>query len=347
MLVPLVCSSGEVVEWALVELQGKIEQQLDVEPGAPLPVGTLQLSSTVRAPRRAPCRAHLRRRGARRVAGGGSSSASAARPARAPTLAPAPRRRAAGRALAVDAAPRSFAPPPPPAPLPNPASRQNKDVVVMQIGYHQIEGKKVPLKKPLAILEKRPGGSGGGCGSGGGSGGGGANASGRQEGDAEMAEDGDGPCGGSQGGSQDGSQDGGAGGCQYEVRAPRGVGLPPPHLARAWSRWRARAHLWHARAPGPGWGAGAAPRGPAWPASRIRLSQPSLRHNPRPPTHPTLPPGHRRRAQQVPLQKPPARADKQARRPRRRRVTAGGLAPWSKSPRLSSGAKARGLGASW
>jgi hypothetical protein len=49
MLIPLVSSSGEVVEWALVELQGRIEQQLDVEPGAPLPVGTLQLSATVRS----------------------------------------------------------------------------------------------------------------------------------------------------------------------------------------------------------------------------------------------------------------------------------------------------------
>ena len=51
MLIPLVCSSGEVVEWALVELQGRIEQQLEVEPGAPLPVGTLQLSPSVGARR--------------------------------------------------------------------------------------------------------------------------------------------------------------------------------------------------------------------------------------------------------------------------------------------------------
>lgn len=52
MLIPLVCSSGEIVEWALVELQGRIEQQLEIEPGAPLPVGTLQLSPAVRAAQR-------------------------------------------------------------------------------------------------------------------------------------------------------------------------------------------------------------------------------------------------------------------------------------------------------
>jgi hypothetical protein len=46
----LICSSGEIVEWGLVELQGRIEQQLDIEPGAPLPVGTLQLAPSVRPP---------------------------------------------------------------------------------------------------------------------------------------------------------------------------------------------------------------------------------------------------------------------------------------------------------
>lgn len=30
---------------------------------------------------------------------------------------------------------------------------QNKDVVQLQVGYHIIEGKRVPLKKPMAILE--------------------------------------------------------------------------------------------------------------------------------------------------------------------------------------------------
>jgi hypothetical protein len=32
---------------------------------------------------------------------------------------------------------------------------QNKDVVQLQVGYHVLEGKKVALKKPLAILESQ------------------------------------------------------------------------------------------------------------------------------------------------------------------------------------------------
>lgn len=34
-----------------------------------------------------------------------------------------------------------------------PCMLQNKDIVQLQVGYHVIEGKKVPLKKPMAILE--------------------------------------------------------------------------------------------------------------------------------------------------------------------------------------------------
>ena len=40
---------------------------------------------------------------------------------------------------------------------------QSKDTLTLTIGYHQLEGKKMPLKKPLAILEKdeAKGGEGG------------------------------------------------------------------------------------------------------------------------------------------------------------------------------------------
>lgn len=31
--------------------------------------------------------------------------------------------------------------------------QQNKDIVQLQIGYHILEGKKMALKKPLAIME--------------------------------------------------------------------------------------------------------------------------------------------------------------------------------------------------
>lgn len=49
MIIPIVAEDGGLVEWAMVELQGRIEPQLELKPGAPLPVGTLQLSPAVRA----------------------------------------------------------------------------------------------------------------------------------------------------------------------------------------------------------------------------------------------------------------------------------------------------------
>eukprot|EP00877_Chromochloris_zofingiensis_P000855 jgi/Chrzof1/10770/Cz05g11170.t1 len=76
MIIPVVSEDGEVLEWGLVELQGKIEILQESLAEANFPVGTLQLSSS------------------------------------------------------------------------------NKDVVQLTIGYHQLEGKRVPLKKPIAILEK-------------------------------------------------------------------------------------------------------------------------------------------------------------------------------------------------
>ncbi|GBF93486.1 hypothetical protein Rsub_06619 [Raphidocelis subcapitata] len=131
MLLPLVSGpSGELVEWALVELQGRVEQQLDIEPGTPLPVGTLQLSAA------------------------------------------------------------------------------SKDVVQLQVGYHLMEGKKVPLKKPLAILEKRSGGGSGGGGGGGGMEVDGAGPSGRESGSAG---------GGGGGGGEEGAEEQQGAACSYEI----------------------------------------------------------------------------------------------------------------------------------
>jgi hypothetical protein len=31
---------------------------------------------------------------------------------------------------------------------------QNQDVVQLQVGYHVLEGKRMPLKKPMAIMDK-------------------------------------------------------------------------------------------------------------------------------------------------------------------------------------------------
>lgn len=39
---------GEIPEYGLIELQGRIEQQHEVAPGEPVPVGTVVLSKTVR-----------------------------------------------------------------------------------------------------------------------------------------------------------------------------------------------------------------------------------------------------------------------------------------------------------
>ncbi|KAF6256558.1 chromosome transmission fidelity protein 8 [Scenedesmus sp. NREL 46B-D3] len=75
MLIPLAASEGGKKEWALVELQGKIEPQRDVDLQESLAVGTMQLS-------------------------------------------------------------------------------KNEDVVQLQIGYHVLEGKRIPLKKPMAIMDK-------------------------------------------------------------------------------------------------------------------------------------------------------------------------------------------------
>jgi hypothetical protein len=34
------------------------------------------------------------------------------------------------------------------------ACMQNQDVVQLQVGYHVLEGKRMPLKKPMAIMDK-------------------------------------------------------------------------------------------------------------------------------------------------------------------------------------------------
>lgn len=49
MLIPLTssCDSGDVPEWALVELQGRIEPMQEVDLRQTLHIGTMQLSKTV------------------------------------------------------------------------------------------------------------------------------------------------------------------------------------------------------------------------------------------------------------------------------------------------------------
>lgn len=47
MLIPISGPEGGLQEWALVELQGKIEPQRDVDLHESLVVGTMQLSASV------------------------------------------------------------------------------------------------------------------------------------------------------------------------------------------------------------------------------------------------------------------------------------------------------------
>jgi hypothetical protein len=47
MIIPLAASDHGIKEWALVELQGKIEPQHDVDLQQSLAVGTMQLSKAV------------------------------------------------------------------------------------------------------------------------------------------------------------------------------------------------------------------------------------------------------------------------------------------------------------
>jgi hypothetical protein len=88
----------------------------------------------------------------------------------------------------------------PPARPPTRQHPQSSDVVQMQIGYHLIEGKKIPLKKPVAILEKRTSSS---------------SSSGRAA--AGMEVDGESDQAAAAGSGDDGQQQD-QGACQYEVR---------------------------------------------------------------------------------------------------------------------------------
>jgi hypothetical protein len=52
MIVPVTSPSGELVEWGLVELQGKVEHREGLEGEEALHIGTLALSPAVSGARR-------------------------------------------------------------------------------------------------------------------------------------------------------------------------------------------------------------------------------------------------------------------------------------------------------
>lgn len=151
MLIPLSGpADGQLREWALVELQGKIEPQGDADVTQGLVVGAMQLAQSVSA--------------ASPPAAAAATHACSASPCAA-AAAHSPHR------MPLKTAARAF-----------PACRMllawhhrqsGQELVQLQIGYHVLEGKRLPLKKPLAILEQQKGG----CSSSEGGGGGGDDAS--------------------------------------------------------------------------------------------------------------------------------------------------------------------------
>jgi len=110
---------GEIPEYGLIELQGRIEQQHEVPAGEPVPVGTVVLSSTVRLCLRLSLSfcPHLS------LSLSGSLQSAQTRP------------------------PRTHD---------NTTTQQHADVVKIHIGYHEIEGKRIALQRPLAVLERTP-----------------------------------------------------------------------------------------------------------------------------------------------------------------------------------------------
>lgn len=119
MLIPITSHDSDTPEWALVELQGRIEPLHEVDLQETLQIGTLQLSKTVRQLFALGCR---------------------------PT-------RLVDQETAIKFEEKLLHQPQPPCAAPCNCCVQNKDVVQLQIGYHILEGKKLPLKKPMAILE--------------------------------------------------------------------------------------------------------------------------------------------------------------------------------------------------
>ena len=155
-----------------MELQGKIEQQHEVDQADSLPVGTLLLSATAsgcgRQRRRVLLAPHcMQRAGDARLRAGQrrtvvhSSSPRCLRMQRftdasscvsaAVLSASAGSGKHPGNLLQTGACVGAR------------SDLQQPGVVHLTIGYHQLEGKQVPLKKSLAIMEKREGSSQSGC----------------------------------------------------------------------------------------------------------------------------------------------------------------------------------------
>ena len=122
MLIPISADPAQpdgVRQWAMIELQGEIERKDGGSLEEAFDVGTLSVSSSVSAP-----------------VGPGPPSTPA--PLWHPFNGAAPPRPA-----------RTHPRPPRLSPIPAQGGS-----VFLTIGYHQLEGKRMPLKKPLAVLEQ-------------------------------------------------------------------------------------------------------------------------------------------------------------------------------------------------
>lgn len=134
MLVRLSADEGAAATWAMIELQGEVERKDGGSMEEAFDVGTLAVTSSVSCPDQ------VVRRGGERAAASACS--------------------------AVACLPTS--PSSPAAPL-----SVMQGAVMLTIGYHQVEGKRMELKKPYAVLNRMRGGgtdrsAGGGSTSGGG-----------------------------------------------------------------------------------------------------------------------------------------------------------------------------------
>lgn len=126
MLVPLTADEGSSTPWAMIEMQGEVERKDGGSLDDAFDVGTLAVTSSVRG-RRAD---RLRWAGGQAAEGTSCSRHQQTGPPRVdipaiPTLA---------------------------------AASLLQGAVLLTIGYHQLEGKRIELKKPFAVLDKVGGG---------------------------------------------------------------------------------------------------------------------------------------------------------------------------------------------
>lgn len=115
MLIPISSDEGSSRSWALIEMQGEVERKDGGTLEEAFDVGTLSVSSSVSREGCAPGRGAGLAAAARRQVAAAGTGASGAEPSRLHGL---------------------------------------QGAVMLTIGYHQLEGKRMELKKPFAVLDR-------------------------------------------------------------------------------------------------------------------------------------------------------------------------------------------------